>query len=321
MFGSRKKALKDELQKMKNDLQKSDEIVENLADRRPRVEGCYSEMSESADQLREELGQVGSNTDTTLEYVSQNAEAEKHLEQKFIELQQSVNNIAENSKDTAEKLNSQNKRWRQLLDTQKQYEAPVQYLNEVSSSMLEQNKEYLDKTGQMTALGKEMGVLALTAAIEASRMGDTGAKFVETAQKIRDQSAEYERIAAALKSKIEADESRIQKLEEQVRILAELHNENNSLETAMFTYCNQAAETALKVSDNLAATDFTEIKEQITGLWNVEQEIMKVQKRNQLQIEDMKEEYQAWQQITDDAVQMIQPVMESASEYIRVKGE
>ena len=63
------------------------------------------------------------------------------------------------------------------------------------------------------------------------------------------------------------------------------------------------------------------MKEQVTGLWNAEQEILKVQKRNQIQLGDMKEEYQAWQKITDDAVQMIQPVMKSASEYIRVKGE
>ena len=173
----------------------------------------------------------------------------------------------------------------------------------------------------MTAQGKDMGVLALTAAIEAGRMGETGRNFVETAQKIRDQSSEYERIAVSVKNKLEADESRIQKLEEQVGILTGILKENNILETEMLKHFEETKETAAEAFDDGVSAELAEMKEQVTGLWNAEQEILKVQKRNQIQLGDMKEEYQAWQKITDDAVQMIQPVMKSASEYIRVKGE
>ena len=321
MFGGRKKALKEELQKVKEHLQKSDEIVADLAEQKQRVEGCYSEMAESAGQLEAEFEQISSNTDTTLEYVSQNADMEKILEQKIMELQQSVTDMTEKSKKTSEQLNDQKEQWRQLLDAQKQYEAPVGYLNGFSSSMREQNKEYLDKMEQMMALGKDMGVLALTAAIEAGRMGETGRNFVETAQKIRDQSSEYERIAVSVKNKLEADESRIQKLEEQVGILTGILKENNILETEMMKHFEETKETAAEAFDDGVSAELAEMKEQVTGLWNAEQEILKVQKRNQIQLGDMKEEYQAWQKITDDAVQMIQPVMKSASEYIRVKGE
>ena len=166
-----------------------------------------------------------------------------------------------------------------------------------------------------------MGVLALTAAIEAGRMGETGKNFVEAAQKIRDQSFEYERIVASVKNKLEAEESRIQKLEEQAGILAGILKENNILETEMLKHFEETKETAAKASKDGVLEELAEMKERIAGLCNAEQEIVKVQKRNQIQLGDMKEEYQAWQEITDDAVQLIQPVMESATEYIWGKGE
>ena len=321
MFGSRKKALKEELQEVKKHLQISGGIVADLADQKLHVEGCYSEMMESAGQLEAELGQISSNTDTTLEYAAQNADTEKILEQNIREVHQSVTDMAENSKKTLEQMKDQEGRWRQLLDAQKQYEEPAGYLNGFLSSMRDQNQEYLDQMDQMTRLGKDMGVLALTAAIEAGRMGETGKNFVEAAQKIRDQSFEYERIVASVKNKLEAEESRIQKLEEQAGILAGILKENNILETEMLKHFEETKETAAKASKDGVLEELAEMKERIAGLWNAEQEIVKVQKRNQIQLGDMKEEYQAWQEITDDAVQLIQPVMESATEYIWGKGE
>ena len=144
---------------------------------------------------------------------------------------------------------------------------------------------------------------------------------MEAAQKIRDQSFEYERIVASVKNKLEAEESRIQKLEEQAGILVGILKENNILETEMLKHFEEAKETAAKASKDGVLEELAEMKERIAALWNAEQEIVKVQKRNQIQLGDMKEEYQAWQEITDDAVQLIQPVMESATEYIWGKGE
>ena len=89
----------------------------------------------------------------------------------------------------------------------------------------------------------------------------------------------------------------------------------------MLKHFEETKETAAKASKDGVLEELAEMKERIAGLWNAEQEIVKVQKRNQIQLGDMKEEYQAWQEITDDAVQLIQPVMESATEYIWGKGE
>ena len=50
MFGSRKKALKEELQEVKKHLQISGGIVADLADQKLHVEGCYSEMMVSLRQ-------------------------------------------------------------------------------------------------------------------------------------------------------------------------------------------------------------------------------------------------------------------------------
>ena len=79
----------------------------------------------------------------------------------------------------------------------------------------------------MAQLSKSMGVLALNAAIEAGRMGDTGKKFIASAEEIRTLSEQFETAADQTGQRLKGMAEKMQEMEEQIRHLNQLLKENN----------------------------------------------------------------------------------------------
>ena len=65
---------------------------------------------------------------------------------------------------------------------------------ELSNGMEEMRKMLED----VVEIGRQMGVLSLNAAVEAGRMGESGRKFVEAAEEVREMSDHYQQTTATL---------------------------------------------------------------------------------------------------------------------------
>lgn len=86
---------------------------------------------------------------------------------------------------------------------------------------------------KMEDLGRQMGVISLNAAIEAGRMGESGHKFVGTAEEIRVYAGKYQSAAEELKKQAEELKKQFAEAQKKIALLSEgLENQQSKVREA-----------------------------------------------------------------------------------------
>ena len=160
----------------------------------------------------------------------------------------------------------------------------------------------------MEEFGKQMGVLSLQAAIEAGRLGEDGRQFVEAAEDIRTYAANYDKVIAQTREQLEQSDDRLNELEKQVHHLITLLKENNIATAKLMKLCQDAVNKADALSQNPLMDDFIEIQNQMSALRNADEEIVKSEERNRMQVDDLNEEFLAQQKNQKEIFRMIDPL-------------
>ena len=160
----------------------------------------------------------------------------------------------------------------------------------------------------MEEFGKQMGVLSLQAAIEAGRLGEDGRQFVEAAENIRTYTVNYDKVIAQTREQLEQSDERLNELEKQVHYLITLLKENNIAISKMMKLCQDAVNKADTLSQNPLTDDFIEIQNKMSMLRNADEEIVKSEKRNRMQTNDLNEEFLAQQNNQKEIFRIIDPL-------------
>ena len=160
---------------------------------------------------------------------------------------------------------------------------------------------------------------ALNAAIEAGRMGESGMQFVTAAEEVRQYAGNYEEALSEFRAELDASDKRISELEETIHHLVSLLKDNN-VATGKLLKSNEKAVKLLENPDILAFSDeVSQWKEQIVGLLNVDEEVLKAKERNRLQLEDIEGEIQLQNQKQEEISQSLMKSMKQAKEYMSHK--
>ena len=195
-----------------------------------------------------------------------------------------------------------------LVDVNKHFTTPSKYISEFPSTYKAQNQSCRENLDQMEEFGKQMGVLSLQAAIEAGRLGEDGRQFVETAEDIRTYAANYDKVIAQTRLQLEQSDERLSELENQVHHLITLLKENNIATAKLMNLCQDAVNKSDALNHNSLMDDFIEIQNKMSTLRNADEEIVKSEERNRMQVDDLNEEFLAQQKNQKEIFRMIDPL-------------
>lgn len=307
MFG-RNKISQEEIERLKNKINIDNAFFAEMEDQKDMFDASVAELAESYRQVAADVTQISENMNNAITLASGNAEIENNLGVIVNDYRQRVQEKELQQQAADEGFHQLLDATTRLVDANKHFTTPSKYISEFPSNYKAQNQSCRENLDQMEEFGKQMGVLSLRAAIEAGRLGEDGRQFVEAAEDIRTYAANYDKVIAQTREQLEQSDDRLNELEKQVHHLITLLKENNIATAKLMKLCQDAVNKADALSQNPLMDDFIEIQNQMSALRNADEEIVKSEERNRMQVDDLNEEFLAQQKNQKEIFRMIDPL-------------
>lgn len=307
MFG-RNKISQEEIERLKNKINIDNAFFAEMEDQKDMFDASVAELAESYRQVAADVTQISENMNNAITLASGNAEIENNLGVIVNDYRQRVQEKELQQQAADEGFHQLLDATTRLVDANKHFTTPSKYISEFQSNYKAQNQSCRENLDQMEEFGKQMGVLSLQAAIEAGRLGEDGRQFVEAAEDIRTYAVNYDKVIAQTREQLEQSDDRLNELEKQVHHLITLLKENNIATAKLMKLCQDAVNKADALSQNPLMDDFIEIQNQMSALRNADEEIVKSEERNRMQVDDLNEEFLAQQKNQKEIFRMIDPL-------------
>lgn len=307
MFG-RNKISQEEIERLKNKINIDNAFFAEMEDQKDMFDASVAELAESYRQVAADVTQISENMNNAITLASGNAEIENNLGVIVNDYRQRVQEKELQQQAADEGFHQLLDATTRLVDANKHFTTPSKYISEFPSNYKAQNQSCRENLDQMEEFGKQMGVLSLQAAIEAGRLGEDGRQFVEAAEDIRTYAANYDKVIAQTREQLEQSDDRLNEMEKQVHHLITLLKENNIATAKLMKLCQDAVNKADALSQNPLMDDFIEIQNQMSALRNADEEIVKSEERNRMQVDDLNEEFLAQQKNQKEIFRMIDPL-------------
>lgn len=307
MFG-RNKIRQEEIERLKNKINIDNGFFAEMEDQKDMFDASVAELAESYRQVAADVVQLSENMNNAITLASGNAEIENGLGAIINDYRERVQKKEMQQQASDEAYHRLLDATTRLVDVNKHFTTPSKYISEFPSTYKAQNQSCRENLDQMEEFGKQMGVLSLQAAIEAGRLGEDGRQFVETAEDIRTYAANYDKVIAQTRLQLEQSDERLSELENQVHHLITLLKENNIATAKLMNLCQDAVNKSDALNHNSLMDDFIEIQNKMSTLRNADEEIVKSEERNRMQVDDLNEEFLAQQKNQKEIFRMIDPL-------------
>lgn len=134
------------------------------------------------------------------------------------------------------------------------------------------------------------------------------------AEDIRIYAANYDRSLQALAQELEQSNQRADELEEQVKHLVKLLKSNNISTARLMRACDDVLQEAKANQSDALSKEAASLRAQVTILKNADEEIIKSEERNRMQMEDLMEEIRAQQAGQKEILEIVDPVFQRAED-------
>lgn len=313
MFG-KNKVNQEAIENLKNKVELDDHFFARMERDRDMFSAGMEEIDESYRQVEVNVNQARDNMGDAAALAEENSRVEA-------ELIRSMNEYGERAAQTEERYAALCGEIRKLFDEaaglveeNKHFTSPSKYLSECPAGFRSQNMSFTESLNELADCSKQMGVLALGAAIEAGRMGDAGMQFVKAAEEIRTLASAYDKAILGARAKLEQSDRRIAELEEQVRHVVKLLRENNVSTAKLMKSCDALAKRAEREKVSGLSTEAAAFRNQVMILKNADEEIIKSEERNRMQMDDLNSEFAAQQKNQRELLELMEPVFRHAVE-------
>ena len=307
MFG-RNKVSQEEVEEQKKRAELDEQLFSRLEESRELFSADVEEIEESYRQVEADVRQVKENMKSAASLAEENTRVEAALIHSLNECGDRLKSEEDRQQEVLQQFRNISDETTRLVDENKHFTTPSKYLTEFSAHLREQNRSYLASLDQMSDYGKQMGGLALNAAIEAGRMGESGKQFVTAAEDIRSYASNYDKEILNVRTQLEESEHRIAELEEQVKHLVKHLKDSNVSTAKLMKSCGELVRRTENEVDRGISEEVTALKNQVTILKNADEEIIKSEERNRMQMDDLTEEFTSQQQNQKEMFQLMDPV-------------
>lgn len=307
MFGKNKVSQED-IERLKRTVEIDDQFFADTGSKGEMFHATMAEIKESHRQVEADVAQVKDNVQNAAALAAGNVEIEAGLGRAIGECRDAMLVQEEKQKKLVLDVHQLYEDSTKLVDDNKHFTTPSKYLSEFPGALKSANQQFAEKLDRMQEYGKQMGVLALNAAIEAGRLGESGKQFVTAAEDIRSYAANYDAIIAESRTQLAESKQQIAELEEQMHHLIGLLKENNIATARLMKSCAEVTRGADAVNEAALSEALSSVVNDIVGLRNADEEIVKSEERNRMQLEDLAEEFHSQQKNQQEIGQMVDPL-------------
>ena len=307
MFGKNKVSQED-IERLKRTVEIDDQFFADTGSKGEMFHATMAEIKESHRQVEADVAQVKDNVQNAAALAAGNVEIEAGLGHAIGECRDAMLAQEEKQKQLVLDVHQLYEDWAKLVDDNKHFTTPSKYLSEFPGTLKSANQQVSEKLDGMQEYGKQMGVLALNAAIEAGRLGESGKQFVTAAEDIRSYAANYDAIIEESRTQLAESKQQIAELEEQMHHLIGLLKENNIATARLMKSCAEVTRGADAVKEASLSEALSSVVNDIVGLRNADEEIVKSEERNRMQLEDLAEEFHSQQKNQQEIGQMVDPL-------------
>ena len=310
MFGNRAKISAEELAYMKEQLDNDRGFFENVNAKSKLIEADFDELEKSRQLEESSLKQLNDNANNVVEFSKDSMDAISALNDSFTECVKAAADNLTSLESAAKAIATQHEDTCALVENNKHFTAPAKSLSETSDRLEAHVDSCADIAAQMKEQNKQMSVLSLNAAIEAGMLGEQGKLFVEAAESIREASVSYDSAIDAVKQELSEAKAEISALKEQVSHLVGLLKDNNVATTKLM---KQGVELNHEISVDMIEA----CRQQIVSIRNTQEEIIKFEERNKLQIEDAYTEISTQRKNSVEIKSTVDKVLDYSRERVR----
>lgn len=309
MFGNKNRMKPEEIENMKEQLEQKEDFFNRVAAIRGMCEANISEISSSRKQTDENLNQIARNVDNVIGQSIESIEMQATLTG---DIRQITDNLASTNEEylkLVERIREDGNSLMKMVDGNKHYTTPSKFIKEYPNKTELRLVKCVDYTAQMSEFRKQMGVLALNAAIEAGRMGDAGKKFVDAAEDIRAYTSGFVGVVSGLEQELDEAKKENEELKSQVSKLIKLIKDNNVVTANLMKKCIENISASEQISILESVNDVSALKDKIIDITNTQEEILKEEERNKLQIQDIYSEFELQQNHEKELYDALLPIL------------
>lgn len=282
MFGNKKSKIEEQVK----------EVFSQVSEQRTVFETGVSQIEEGEKRIYADIYQVMENTNDLVNHAMLNIEEESTLIHSIDDFSRDLRVAVEEYGQLTQLVQQQMDAVTELVEENKHFTSPAKYLTEAPTVMKQSYESYEAQLDEMAEYGRQMGVMALNAAIEAGRIGESAKQFVAVSEEIRQTAMVYEKAASSMKEEIAASKAKIDELEEIIHRLVALTKDSNMGTTRLLKKCQETTSMVQNSSMRDFSDDMILIRDKVVGMRNMDEEVAKCGERNKIQLCDIQEEIQ-----------------------------
>lgn len=308
MFGGKKeKELEQELFALREKQNSLKKQIEDIAKGKDATEETLAQITISKEEIDEMLEAVAAESEHLKECSEANSGQTVLLKQQLTKKTKQNEELKKKETELFEIIGKERKAAAEILAQKNDFALPVKAVEDCFGALEQEQASSGELLNQMLEMSKKMSVLSLTAAMEASRMGEDGRKFLEAAEEIHVSAEQYTEALAQVLAHRNTFEDRINETRWQLQILNGLLEENHM---SVKKYLEQYGPTETQDNREASAeeTELLNIEEIIEHLCQGENEFFEVQSRLLSQISSLQEEWKEHKEYTDELERAVEEI-------------
>ncbi len=307
MFGNKKSKLEEQIK----------EVFSQVSEQREAFENGVAQVEEGEKRIYTDVCQVMENTNELANHAMLNIEEESALIHSIDDFSRDLRVAAEEYNQLTQLVQQEMEAITELVEDNKHFTSPSKYLTEVPSLMKQTNQSYEKQLDEMAEYGRQMGVMALNAAIEAGRMGESAKQFVNASEEIRQTALVYEKAAITMKEEVAASQAKIGELEETIHRLVGLLKDSNMGTARLLKKCQETNNAVKNATMRDFSDDMILMRDKVVSMRNLDEEVAKCAERNKIQLCDIQDEVQAQKQAVVELESDLSHLFDTAAEQLQ----
>ena len=313
MFGSKNRLSADEIREMKENLDESQKLFEQMEEARQIFDADVREIGEAFDRLGQDADQSSANIDSISNLAQQNVETEASLIFQLEELVKNLRALDQVHESMVQRIQNQAANTQAVVEQNKHFTTPSKEISEIPNIIRDNTGKSRSTLVKMSDCCKQMTVLSLNAAIEAGRMGEQGMQFVRVAEEIRSYSYNYNSAIAEMESLLNEQEHWSAKIEDQIHHLINLIKESNIATGKLMKQNHELVADIDRIDSPKLPERMDDIRNKVIGIRNSEEEIVKAEERNRMQMGYITEELMSSRKNIEEVVNKANPLFDKAN--------
>ena len=307
MFGNKKNKIEEQMR----------EIFSGIAEQRDIFESRVVQVTDGEKRIHGDVCQVMQNTNELVNHAMANVDEEAALVHTIDDFSKELRGDVADYNQVTELVAQELETVMNLVEENKHFTSPAKYLTEAPSAIKQNYQVYDEQLSEMAEHGRQMGVMALNAAIEAGRMGDGAKQFVAASEEIRQMASNYEKAALSMKEELADSRAKVEELEEMIHHMVALIKDSNMGTTKLFKKCQETNQAVKKSSMRDFSDDMILIRDKVVSFRNLDEEIAKCGERSKIQLSDIQEDIMQQKNAVAELESDISYLFDSAEEQLK----